>query len=886
MRKLQKALFSILLVAGLVFSTPITSFAEEISEDSTEIYDNIITISSTEDFLAFSENCRLDSFSKNLFVSLDTDIDLTDTDFEGIPIFYGTFDGGRHRIKGFELTSNGSNKGLFRYVGETATIKNLIVEGNLSPDGSRSNIGGIAGNNAGHIENCVFSGFVTGADYIGGLVGVNELTGIIENCQVYGTIHGDHFIGGIAGENNGVIRNCSNMTKINTTEKENSVEISDITFDSMTSSESAVTATDIGGITGSNNGVIRSCENHGKIGYQHIGYNIGGIAGSQIGYITNCTNYATILGRKEIGGIVGQLEPNTTVDYDADTFQILEGQLNRMSVLTNRASTNAQNNTNVSDSDLAKLSSDIDTAQNALDILGSTDGTTDPDSALAARNNLAGSLSGILETSGKIANENQHATDTLSSDLQAVTQQASAISSTLSNASDNLGGSFTDVSDQDTDDNIIGKVENCTNSGAIEADLNVGGITGAITLENDLDPESDITFNGNESYNFNCEVRAVIKNCTNQGNIVAKRQYAGGILGLGSIGLVHSCTNTGKIDATQADYVGGIAGQSHGYIRFCNTKCILSGSTYVGGISGMATTVSNCRSMVQINDASEKTGAILGYSAEDSSYENNYYLPIKTDLGGIDGISYETEAKPLSEEEFFALENLPDMFKKQTLKFVFDGGSAKTITLDFGERIKVSDIPSVPKKEGYRGTWDGYNELISSEIVFDETFTTVYTSYATTIQSRDTRENGAPILLAESDFTMENTIKLATSPTVPSIAEDQQIIEALEFVLPTSKSSVTLRYALPQEYEADRISIMVQNTDTTWKLTECTIDGSYMVFNIENDDVAFCAIYTEPDYTLQLSIAGGCFSVILIVILTVFIVRHKRTKKAIQPINE
>lgn len=880
MPKSVKYFFTFLLCSSLVLSTPISAFATENTGQTTDdVYDNVITISNVDDFFAFSESCRLDSFSKDLYVTLDADIDLTDTNFEGVPIFYGTFDGGRHRIKGLAITDDGSNKGLFRYIGENATVKNLIVEGNLSPDGSRSNIGGIAGNNSGHIENCVFSGFVTGADTIGGIVGFNDLAGIIENCQVYGTIYGDHFVGGIAGENNGVIRNCSNMTKINTTEKENNVEISDITLDSLSSSESAVTTTDIGGITGSNNGVIRNCENHGNIGYQHIGYNIGGIAGSQIGYITNCTNYATILGRKEIGGIVGQMEPNTTINYDADTFQILNGQLNRMSVLTERASDNAKNNTNVSDSDLDKLSKDIDTAQSALDILGSTDGSKDPDSILAAQNSLSGSLSGILETSGKIANENQEASDALSKDLQAISKQASAISSTLGNASDNLGGSFSDVSDIDTEDNVIGKVENCINSGSIEADLNVGGITGAITLEHDLDPENDITFTGNESFNFDYEVRAVIKNCTNQGNVIAKRQHAGGIVGLASIGLVHSCTNTGKIDATTADYVGGIAGQIQGYIRYCNTKCILSGSTYVGGISGLATTVSDCRSMVQINDASEKTGAILGYSAEDASYERNYYLPVKTDLGGIDGISYEATAKPLSEEDFFALENLPDMFKKQTLRFVFDGGSSKTITLNFGERIKVSDIPSVPKKEGYRGTWSNYNELISSEIVFDETFTTIYTSYATTIQSRDVRENGAPILLAESDFTTENTIKLSNSSVTPTITEKQTIVEALEFILPTSKSSVTLRYLLPEDYDADRISIMVHKADGTWETFLHTVDGSYIVFTIENDDIAFCSIYNEPNYVMQMVIVIASLVIILITVSTVFVAKKRRKTK-------
>lgn len=877
MHKKYFSLFAIILCVCLLFSPSLPAYADTPSETEA-LDDNSITISTVEEFLTFSENCRLDSFSKNLSVTLTADIDLTDVNFDGVPIFYGTFDGGRHRIRGLNLTSDGSNKGLFRYLEETAYVKNLIVEGTLTPDGSRSNIGGIAGNNAGKIENCVFTGYVTGAENIGGIVGTNTLSGIIDNCQVYGTIHGDHFVGGIAGENAGVIRNCSNMTKINTTEQENTVEISDITLDSLTSSESVVTTTDIGGIAGSNNGVIRNCENHGSIGYQHIGYNIGGIAGSQIGYITGCTNYATILGRKEIGGIVGQIEPNTTVDYDADTFQILNGQLNRMSVLTEQAANNAQNNTNVNETDLEKLSKDIDAAQSALGILGSTDVNNDPDSILAARNNLSDSLSGILETSGKIVSENQGTSDALSKDMQAVANQAGAISSTISNATDNLGGSFADVSDMDTDENVIGKVENCTNSGSIEGDLNIGGIAGAITLENDLDPENDITFTDNESLNFDYEVRAVIKKCNNQSNVIAKRQYAGGIVGFASIGLIHSCTNTGEIKADTADYVGGIAGQSQGYIRNCNAKCLITGTTYVGGISGIATTVSDCRSMVQINDATERTGAILGFSADDFSYERNYYLPVKVDLGGIDGISYENYAKPLSEEEFFALENLPGMFRQQTLRFVYDGGSSKTITLDFGERIKISDIPSVPKKEGYRGAWSDYDKLISSEVVFDETFTTVHTSLATTIQSRDTRTNGAPVLLAESDFMLENTIKLSESVTTPTIQKNYRLVEALEFVLPESKSAITLRYLPPAGYDAEKMSIMLENPDNTWETVEHTIDGSYIVFTADKETIAFCSTYHQPNYTLQMIIVVGVI-VVIAVVTFILIITKKRKKK-------
>ena len=77
--------------------------------------------------------------------------------------------------------------------------------------------------------------------------------------------------------------------------------------------------------------------NRGTVGYQHMGYNVGGIAGSQTGYVEGCVNYGTIYARKEAGGIVGQLEPSSTLRYQMDTLQTLSRQLNVLQSLTNKA---------------------------------------------------------------------------------------------------------------------------------------------------------------------------------------------------------------------------------------------------------------------------------------------------------------------------------------------------------------------------------------------------------------------------------------------------------------------------------------------------------------------------------------------------------------------
>ena len=65
---------------------------------------------------------------------------------------------------------------------------------------------------------------------------------------------------------------------------------------------------------GYSDGILTGCKNYGTIGYEHTGYNIGGIAGRQCGILSLCENQGTVYGRKDIGGIVGQMEPYIEVN--------------------------------------------------------------------------------------------------------------------------------------------------------------------------------------------------------------------------------------------------------------------------------------------------------------------------------------------------------------------------------------------------------------------------------------------------------------------------------------------------------------------------------------------------------------------------------------------
>ena len=293
----------------------------------------VIEISSEADLAELAAACTLDVWSRDKYVKLTEDIFLQENRGLCIPSFGGIFDGAGHSISNLELEDKGSGVGLFRYIQEGGTVQNLSVEGRVTPGGSQNQAGGIAGVNYGRIQNCSFAGNVSGNDEVGGIAGVNEDGGEIRKCTFAGTVIGNHSTGGIAGSSHGIISHCANAGEINTHGEEVSYDLEDITMESLEdwNSTSNVTAhVDSGGIAGICDGKIYYCINTGAVGYPHVGYNVGGIVGRlHQGYLQNCTNSGHIQGRKDVGGIAGQMEPFLEVRYLNDKLQELDRETDR-----------------------------------------------------------------------------------------------------------------------------------------------------------------------------------------------------------------------------------------------------------------------------------------------------------------------------------------------------------------------------------------------------------------------------------------------------------------------------------------------------------------------------------------------------------------------------
>ncbi|MBO4916208.1 MAG: hypothetical protein J5449_13510, partial [Oscillospiraceae bacterium] len=163
-----------------------------------------------------ADKCAYDAWSEGKTVVLQCDIALGGMDFLPIASFGGVFEGNGHTISGLNVDANVSPAGLFGTVAESGVIRDLTVEGSVSPGGSADIVGGVAGRNFGTLTGCALVGTVNGERRTGGIVGVNEASGAIRRCTVTGGVFGKNMTGGIAGENHGAVSLCVSRAYVNT----------------------------------------------------------------------------------------------------------------------------------------------------------------------------------------------------------------------------------------------------------------------------------------------------------------------------------------------------------------------------------------------------------------------------------------------------------------------------------------------------------------------------------------------------------------------------------------------------------------------------------------------------------------------------------------------
>ena len=199
--------------------------------------------------------------------------------------FKGKFDGIDYNIFGLNIKETGNNVGLFGYT-DGATINNVTLVGGSITGGSitggsitgGNNVGAVVGNaNNTILNNVVNSAAVSGNSNVGGIVG-SATNSAIKDAINTGTING-------SGDNVGGLIGNLQDSKLDTTKE---VE----------------------------KGLIGNSYNLGDVSGN--GHNVGGLVGSAsnstIGDGTNLVyNRLDVTGAYNVGGIVGNMEANSTV---------------------------------------------------------------------------------------------------------------------------------------------------------------------------------------------------------------------------------------------------------------------------------------------------------------------------------------------------------------------------------------------------------------------------------------------------------------------------------------------------------------------------------------------------------------------------------------------
>lgn len=867
-RIIPAGLSLILIIMTVISIMPINVSAE----DSL----NVIEISRVNELIEFANKCKYDSYSKDKIVKLTADIDVSGSDFKGISYFAGTFDGGSHIISGFNVDYKGSDFGFFRYIAESGFITNLNISGSINVTGSQKNIGGIAGVNKGVINESSFSGKVNASTATGAIAGYNHENAKIVSCTSDADILATNQTGGIAGVNDGLISSCTSKSRVNTQELDTTLDIGGVDVGTLNLTQNVIDRNDMGGIAGESTGIISDCVNYGKIGFAHTGYNVGGIAGKQSGKVITCSNEGEIYGRKDVGGIVGQAEPdieseylNDRVDDVQSSIDIINSTLNNMSSSMNNASSDVKSYTeNI-----------IDQYKELLDKLqDKLNGNNDNDEKIE---DFVDDISKDIENS-TVADDIHGVADTVDSEIRTIADSIERISAQIKNIGNTVTETMDvvtsdddyieDISSADSAQNSDGVIAKSVNRGAVHGDINAGGIAGTMNVEYDVDPEYDLDITETTNVRLRSTVSDVVIYCINYGEVNSKKDCAGGIVGLQELGLVYGSEGYGTVKSETGNYAGGIAGNSASAITDSYSLCNVESEDYTGGICGKGYTMQNCISIPAILGDGEAKGSLAGIIESDGEVSTNIF--VNDIYGGIDDINYSGKADSASYEAVMAMENIPDGFHRVTLVFKADGNVIDTKNIAYNANLGVSELPSIPDKDGYYAQWP--ENIVSKPILQNTVVEAEYHVWIESVAGDIASQNDKPLFIAEGKFYDDNKITLSKCDT-DNLSGDIEYSYAWKMrgTDVKDKGTKTCHFYIKNTSGSSEVWYR-DNADSGWVKADAKEHGSYMTAEIPYE-ADFAVIHKESSNMIYY-ICGGAAACI-IVLAVIIIKKHKKRNK-------
>lgn len=672
----------ITVMAALLFVMPFIKVSATIGSGTAA---DPYQISTAKDLALMAQNVNAgDADYVSAYYILTNNIDLSGSEWTPIGTetnpFKGTFDGKDHTVSGIKISKWDDDHGLFGY-SYSATIKNVgVIDAYIE---GFKNVGGICGYSKydakspkTSIENCYFTGEISGTGGVGGICGDGYVT--IDNCYNLGEVSGNGEIGGICGSSslNSSIQNCHNTGKVS----------------GMLS--------DIGGICGRSMGEIKKCYNTGVISGRE--YNVGGICGSDgsegsIKSIEGCYNTGSVSGGKEyVGGICGyssnsQCDQSVKNCYNTGKISGTDyvggicGKAVSIEVSFNvgeviGSGSNSGGVCGICDESHGSITNSYYTADSVKNGNGFGTGITISDFC----NNLpscfdrsiwtAGSAE-TVSSSGGVKSMVYHLPylgafgSSSQQDIKGYYDDTGAevsfmpiyTAQQLQNINSDLSGTYKLMNDIDLSSLPLTAAGNWTAIGT-EADPFKGtfdgngktisglkinkpaaddqglfgynnGVIKNVVLSN-VNIIGKTNVGGICGYNFKEKIGTsdigIISGCYVSGSVSGDTNV-GGICGCSSVGKILLCCNKGSISGKT--YIGGICGYNTLHIENCYNIGSVSGSGYCGGICGNSNvTVKACLSLGRVSSSGnvikDTHGNICGEGSADKScyYNKNFYF--------------------------------------------------------------------------------------------------------------------------------------------------------------------------------------------------------------------------------------------------------------------
>ena len=937
-----------------VNTTQDASPEEEGEEEDKRI---VIEVSTQEELMEVADSCHDDIWSLDKTILLTEDISIVGHfesipyfngifDGNGHAIRNYRYSGDQY-INGFinEIGSEGLVKNLSLdagiYTNEEAqcigalaginagAIENCRVYGYVS---AGTEVGGIVGINQeeGLIINSENNAQITGFYYTGGIAGKNY--GTISRCRNYGNVN-----------------NSSGWIQTEDENSENTLLKSSENTDDLISIHSGV---DTGGIAGYSVGVIHRSQNDAVIGYEHAGYNVGGIAGRQAGIIISCWNKGTVYGKKDVGGIVGQQEPFIEIDQGRSlrvAVNALTGDVDKLVSDTEKAgkaldadmqalkkqSDALKEKANgiagdISDShetmneyvetDKEHVQTDKETLKNGIPIEdipkipearynqkkyerqtakdrfnssveGNERWTEDLDSFTQEMDQMAV----VMDRVGKNAGRNK---DMLTDDIAAVDERLDStyqLTNDILNGLEEEGASylFSDLSEEAIDLDLTGKTISCTNQGMVKGDIGIGGIVGAMAVDDEnLESNQIITFGlkTGEAYS----TVSVVRDCANEGFISARKDKAGGIAGYMDEGILYGCFGFGEVSAEEREYVGGLCGLSKGSIKKGYVLCSLTGKNYVGGVAGSGNKIKNCISMPVITADGDNTGAVAGEVPRDrltkeanlTDIRGNYF--VSDNHYGIDDVNYHDIAEKVSYQELCGFAGLPREYKHLTVTYRVEDEIVLKKEYPYGEDLS-SD--SCPETEGREGSFVNWPDLRNVKVLGNLVVEGEYLQNITVLASEE-KDNGKEVAFIGGQFNTEDAAVVTSvekSAVASKIPEVNDAKDYRGYHIGVSESNLTkearvngdfaytLRLYKPFEY----CEVWEIKDGEGGEVRKLDIEerGSYIATALPDNGATYVMISVPNPKIKTWIIIGASAALLILVIVIVIIINVNKKKK-------